>query len=89
MVVAGVGRQYRLSCEIESRPPSASSTACQWVTENGCISKSKAESTVLQVAAEYSSPGEGFVSDACNPALHGYRRENYGCSGIEYERLDN
>ncbi len=41
------------------------------------------------MVAEYSSPGECFVFEACNLELHGYRRENYGCAGIEYERLDN
>lgn len=44
------------------------------------------EPTVQQVVAEYSSPGECFVFEACNLELHGYRRENYGCAGIEYER---
>lgn len=47
------------------------------------------ETAVQQVDSEYFSAGECLVFETCNLELHGYQRENYGCAGIGYERLDN
>ncbi len=52
------------------------------------LQEGKEQPVVREIESPYASTGATLVFDAEELKLHGYQRENFGCAGIAYQRLD-